>query len=428
MRLRLFSLITSFLAILFGIEARHPSPSASVDLICHTGHAADCYPRTFQPTTFFQEIHDDQDIPVGLHVRINLETGQKEAKINEESNAGGDQILDVALVERPEDDIETDRFVSAFQSQLLLQQTDDQGAIRPPSSDNGEGENFDSSRDILKEASNKPDPNVLLPALDILEDLSHDIYWGLSLVKDAGAVHKLVRLLSLNGSDYRIKASAALVFGTAIQNNPAALTAALSHCYNDELPNGPMEAVIMALLNEQMPQLLTRFMYLLSALSQDQAQLLKFMKADGMTILINLFDAKNAGLDGKDRIRLKIANFVLDHFLQPDLHLLVKDKNPSTAPTDSKEVETKLANEDAWEVVSKPEDSAAETSPTNIRGVHSKSVQIIKPWCSAFAQSLSSWKKKNGHSSVHVEHDGVRDAYVTLQEKLGSYGSTCEEY
>lgn len=427
MRLRIFSLIASLLAFFFGTEASHPSPSLSADLICHTNHAADCYPGTFQPTTLFQEIHDDQDVPAGLHIRINLETGKKEAKINGKSNVDVDQTPEVALVETPENDIDTDRLLSAFQSQVVLQQAIDQGTIRPPPSSDGEGESFILGRDTLKEISDKPNPDVLLPALDILEDLSHDIYWGLTLVKDTGAVHKLIRLLSLEGSDYRIKASAALVFGTALQNNPAALTAALSHCYNDELPTGPMEAVIMALLHEQMPQLLTRIMYLLSALSQDQAQLLKFIKADGMSILLNLFDGKNAGLDEKDRIRLKIANFVLDYFLQPELDPMVNTSGTIISASDSKEIVSKLASEDTWEIVDKPDDSAIKTDARSTHSVYSKSTQIIRPWCCAFRQSLSTWKNNNDHSSVHIEYDGVQEAYATLKKKLRSYGSSCEE-
>ena len=427
MRLRIFSLIASLLAFFFGTEASYPSPSASADLICHTNYAADCYPSTFQPTTSFQEIHDDQDVPTGLHIRINLETGKKEAKINDDLNADTDQTLDIALVETPEDDIDTDRFLSAFQSQVVLQQTIDHGTIRPPTSSDGEEESFTIGRDILKKTSDKPNPDVLLPALDILEDLSHDIYWGLTLVKDTGAVHKLIRLLSLEGSDYRIKVSAALVFGTAIQNNPAALTTALSHCYNDELPTGPMEAVIMALLHEQMPQLLTRFMYLLSALSQDQAQLLKFIKADGMNILLNLFDGKNAGLDEKDRMRLKIANFILDYFLQPEMDPTVKVSGTFISASDGKDTVSKSAGEDTWEIVDKPDDSAIKTDVKSTRGIYSKSTQIIKPWCYAFRQSLFTWKKINDHSSVHVEYDGVQEAYAALKKKLRSYGSSCEE-
>uniref|UniRef100_A0A061R2K4 Nucleotide exchange factor SIL1 n=1 Tax=Tetraselmis sp. GSL018 TaxID=582737 RepID=A0A061R2K4_9CHLO len=38
-------------------------------------------PRIFVPTIHWQEISDGQAVPPGLHIRINLATGKKEAKL-----------------------------------------------------------------------------------------------------------------------------------------------------------------------------------------------------------------------------------------------------------------------------------------------------------------------------------------------------------
>ena len=50
-----------------------------VELICH--NRSDCYPKVFQATSEFQRVRDDQDLPAGLHVRLNVWTGEKEAKV-----------------------------------------------------------------------------------------------------------------------------------------------------------------------------------------------------------------------------------------------------------------------------------------------------------------------------------------------------------
>ncbi|KAI4248982.1 MAG: hypothetical protein L6R42_009126, partial [Xanthoria sp. 1 TBL-2021] len=63
-------------------RAATPSPKAESNLICHTNHASECYPQIFQPTEKFQTVHDDQNLPPGLHVRMNLATGIKEARLN----------------------------------------------------------------------------------------------------------------------------------------------------------------------------------------------------------------------------------------------------------------------------------------------------------------------------------------------------------
>ena len=45
--------------------------------------------EVFVPTDEWQEIINGQAIPAGLHVRINMETGKKEARIMQEEPAGG---------------------------------------------------------------------------------------------------------------------------------------------------------------------------------------------------------------------------------------------------------------------------------------------------------------------------------------------------
>ena len=420
---KILPLICIILAFLFRIQASFSSPRASADLICHTSHASECYPRTFQPTTYFQRIHDDQDLPAGLHIRVNLKTGKKEAKLNEGEGESGEVSKGVVVVEPLESKSEEEEPLFRLHDQQVLQDAD-QGSIRPPPSVAGEGVSFYSSQEVLKNASDSSDPNILLQALEILEDLSHDIYWGFALAKDASTVQKLVGLLSRNSSDTRVKAEAALVFGTAIQNNPAALKAALSHCYNDELPTGPMEAVITALLHEQLPHLLSRFIYLLSALSQDQTQLINFMNIDGMEILLNVFDAENAGQDGKDRLRLKIANFVLDHFLQPDFANAVFENETGKDSIVDREVESKLENEDSWVIASAPNE--AHVSRKDLEPKRKNAVQILKPWCAAFSTSTTKWMEKKSDHDIATTMKDIGELQIALQRRLADLGDSCD--
>lgn len=416
--------LSTTLLFLFGVRASFSSPRATADLICHTNHASECYPRTFQPTTYFQRVHDDQDLPAGLHIRVNLETGKKEAKLNNASSDDNTKAMDLAVAVQDNDDsADNEKPPLKYRDQIVLQ-TDDHGSIRPPLADSGEGASFTFSQDTLKNTSATSDPDVLLPALEILEDLSHDIYWGYSLTKDAGSVYKLIELLRLNVSDTRIKAGAALVFGTAIQNNPAALSAALKHCYNDELPTGPMEAVIMALLHEQLPQLLGRFMYLLSALCQDQKQLQHFMNADGMNILLKLFDAEHAGEDGKDRVRLKVANFVLDHFLQPDIpKALIEEETHKSAMEN--EVLTELENEDPWILTDVPKGVPIRAQKEDPKTKDKKLVQVLRTWCRLFNSTIGRWSDHESEERASTAMSDLKGAYTALEQKLKEHGSNC---
>ncbi|KAL8876944.1 MAG: hypothetical protein Q9198_004944 [Flavoplaca austrocitrina] len=302
------------LSTFFTARAAIPSPKAATDLICHTNHASECYPKTFQPTERFQTVRDDQNLPPGLHVRMNLATGVKEARLNipepnEDVDASALTIIDDSdLAGYQEPNREADN--SPMDSQ---QEDPRQQPFLPPQHDVAEGTLFSDSASIIKNPiSHMSD---LLPAIESLEDLAHSYHWGLSLAKDGDIIHKLFQLLLPTQLSLEIRSLATLVFGTAIHNNGAALTAALSHFYNDEWPEGPLEAAIMALLHEQSPLLLNRMLFLLSSLCQDQNQLQKFWEAGGIELLIKTYQAEPSAVDDRDRLRKKVTHFVLDHLL-----------------------------------------------------------------------------------------------------------------
>src|SRR3954447_6461627 len=73
------------------IVAAHAS--SSEEEICRDGC---CYPRAFAPTTDFTEVLEGQEIPPGLHVRMDFNTGKKEAKLFDSSDliSGGIILLD----------------------------------------------------------------------------------------------------------------------------------------------------------------------------------------------------------------------------------------------------------------------------------------------------------------------------------------------
>ncbi|KAL7754083.1 hypothetical protein RI367_000063 [Sorochytrium milnesiophthora] len=69
------------------------------DTICDAD-GGDCYPRAFVATRTFQTVRPGQELPPGLHIRINMTTGKKEAKLMDTAAAEGDANLP-AVVESP---------------------------------------------------------------------------------------------------------------------------------------------------------------------------------------------------------------------------------------------------------------------------------------------------------------------------------------
>lgn len=415
----LASFASSLLLFLFfslscsSVNATSPSPSAYTDLICHTNHASECYPRTFQPTTSFQTVHDDQELPVGLHIRLNLETGQKEARLNvpmpQEMEVGSELVIidekQPSMMDGTPDHLPNGQT-------FLKQSVADHGPIRPPNWESGEGSSFAASIASLTSAA-PLDPATLFTTLETLEDLSHDIYWGLSLAKDGATVRKLVELFDGENADPATRGSAALVLGTALQNNPAALSAMMSH-YDSGVSDTPlMDNVLRALTLEEQPQVLARLVYLLSAMCQDPAQITQFEEQEGLAILLKAYDADHVGLDAKDKLRGKIANFLMDHVM-PDSHV------GNSANEDS--INAGLEKEDITPILDSP-GSAPHKHPSakgDTRSSSAPSVEHWKPWLTAFRRSLEERKSRNNEREMTDAIESVQEAYLKLQKDLAS--------
>jgi nucleotide exchange factor SIL1 len=235
-----------------------PSPSADVELICHTDNPAECYPKVFQATDEFQIVRPDQDLPIGLHVRLNVYTGVKEAKINvpdevDPSLEGLPVDSSVVIVERDEaeEQIKPPPNAPAYEPVGNIK--------KPKSADLAEGNAFYKSLTILKKGLDVDG------ALEMLEDISHDIYYGLKIAEDYETVHELFCLSTsaLSSTSENVDSTilrrarlAALTLSSTVQNNPTALASIEAHwpklapslCGDDKTRTTPLSSSIFTLL------------------------------------------------------------------------------------------------------------------------------------------------------------------------------------
>lgn len=313
-------------------NAPFPSPEASTELICHTQHASECYPAIFQPTEHFQLIHHDQSLPAGLHIRMNLATGLKEARLNipEPSDVPPADLIIIdnpsapTFVKSAEEPVE-DASIEAMQEQS---NTGRDYPYIPSHFDAGESTLFLSSVSILRSFSVSAASEAILSSLETLTELCHDYHWGLTLTKDAELVTQLIDIFHARVPD-EIRSYAALLLGTAIQNNPDALAALLENTNGDE-PSSTVMQAILGILKEPVrgkgdPTLHRRIIFLLSQLVNDPLQLHTFLMKDGIDILHGLFNVKILAVptshdltflkDSRDKLHAKIANFMYDHVL-----------------------------------------------------------------------------------------------------------------
>ena len=413
--LNFFPLLLAVLSSFFSAQATVPSPRATTELICPTNHASDCYPSIFQPTEEFQIVKDDQSLPPGLHVRMNLATGVKEARLNVPEPEAA--YSDLVIIDKPEskedsttkvlgiDEPSEEPHVPIHHDQSIL---GDLPRVRTPPFEAGEFSTFQDSMSQLRTMPSS-DPNYdPTPALAALQDLCHSGEWGLRLTKDSNMTHLLVQSFSDVSQKIAVRSGAALLLATAIQNNPEALAAAISHFYNDEWPRGPLDAVLLALIHEQSTKLLIRTVFLLSSLCQDQNQLVKFVNGGGLSILLTAFHSGDIDQPDRDKLRGKIANFIFDHITAIESTTAQPMESVQEFEADTTE-RYSSADDDDWTVVETPQESIDRMSL----------LKTLRDWDVAFGEASEHLGNRNDHEST-TALKSVVDAQRALRERFTS--------
>jgi nucleotide exchange factor SIL1 len=207
---------------------------ATSDLICHTSDPDECYPRVFIPTADFQVVREDQQIPPGLHVRLDIVTGQKEAKIYDASADAGDAEYEAVQVVPGKGPVHVpldseSPFPDSPRAQdypLASNSADSYGPIRPPTTLAKDTPIFDAAITALLK---QPPVTNLSAHLQQLRDLTDDMYWGLQLASNEGAIQELAKLVASPEKDAEQSARAASILASAGRNNAPAVSTMLSY-------------------------------------------------------------------------------------------------------------------------------------------------------------------------------------------------------
>lgn len=298
-----------------------PAPSSESDLICHTSDPNDCYPRIFQPTDEFQPIRDDQDIPGGLHVRMNMYTGTKEAKINVPGE-GDDQA--VLVVDQEQDDApQIPKGAPAYEAV---------GKIKEP---RHEASSFADAMKMVKGGLSQNE-GAFDVALEAMEDISHDMYYGLKITEDVDVLKSLFCLMADPALPVPVDATprdqqAAAILAGALQNNPAALkevaqawssimespcpqdgTPLSNHFYASFVPaERADEAQAKTAANRVKAEVSA-----INGLIKDDAIRAEFLKNGGMSRLLEVLVPEGNEWATAQR---KAGQLVLDNFLDEDM-------------------------------------------------------------------------------------------------------------
>jgi nucleotide exchange factor SIL1 len=294
----------------------------SDDLICPETDE-DCYPRVFQPTEDFQIIKEGQDLPPGLHVRMDIWSGVKEARLNipmegETESLEGVQMEQAVVVIEPEEEEQT-----ALRDQVPDQPPpyDPAGKILPPSPNDSDMVTFQTSMAMIGAEGISFDL-----ALDDLEDLAHDIYYGVEIAKNGPVLEKLVCLTLGAGSENfpaeeanRDHKSAAIL-ASAIQNNPKALEEVVKSwrlvmypsCGGALKGKGFVDALKGRLGREKEPATLKAKVGAISGFIKESLIRDDFLRNGGTHLMLAIWTKKGDQWNG---VRRKVAELIMDNFL-----------------------------------------------------------------------------------------------------------------
>ena len=309
---------------------RDDTDSKENELICHTSNPDECYPKIFQATDEFRTVHKDQEVPKGLHIRMNMTSGEMEAKINvdgelpaELESSGGlakDQSVMVVEPEAPEQP-KIPKGAPAYESVGKIKEPENNAAF------------FYDALQIVKESRGKS-TDGLDQALESLEDISHDLYYGLKITEDTSAVHALFCMMvgtgeeSPDGVTPREQQAAAILAG-ALSNNPTALSEVSAEWPSlkaTECPNGqPMGELLYKSFAEASESAGGNTVAAAKAKAKVGAfnGLIKggFIRQDflgngGMKLLLEVLLQEG---DGWAAAKRKTGQLVLDNFLDADM-------------------------------------------------------------------------------------------------------------
>ncbi|KAH8820335.1 putative nucleotide exchange factor SIL1 [Xylogone sp. PMI_703] len=205
------------------------------------------------------------------------------------------------------------------------------GKIQPPRPEDSEFETFRNAMLFPKMEGSEFDA-----ALDDLSELSHDIYYGVEIVKDGPVLERLVCLLARQPFGHEVENrkgrdhKAASILGNAVQNNPTALkelskmqdSILYPTCETNAHGDTKSGDSIVKLLHSQLsmehnPAALRAKVSALSGFLRDPSIRNKFIADGGMELLLTIFLKEG---DGKwSTVKEKVANLVMDNFLDEEM-------------------------------------------------------------------------------------------------------------
>jgi len=271
--------------------------------------------EVFVPTDEWQEVLYGQAIPAGLHVRMNLQTGKKEAKLladepNDEVEGIQHEALKQALKNIKSDfavgkDGELNQAKFRSMDDLKLELEDVNMDIE------SDVQIMKSLFDQFKETSSEDDK------VNIIENLEYYVHQydnALDFLHMEG--FKLIILPSLNSTNPEMRKQACFLMGGAAQSNPQFQIAALEA--------GFVDLFLRLTSLDSEPEVSTKAFFALSSVLRNFPEAQNtFLRQGGLGVLTKIFQHETKSYE---RLKIKILTLIHDLLVERDMTDLSSDE------------------------------------------------------------------------------------------------------
>lgn len=279
--------------------------------------------EVFRPTDKWQTLKPGQAVPAGSHVRLNLQTGQREVKLGEEErlkylrDGNGPGTINMQNPSFTSQELKEalKKFKEGLDDSADTKQEED--AVRAQFRSMEELKKDMAALDMLVETDVQVMRRLLnqfndtnstteekVTALHDLEYLVHQVDNAQNLVS-MGGMQLVVN--ALNNTDIRLQESAAFVLGSAVSSNPSVQVEAVE--------GGALQK-LLTLLATQRPMMVKKkvLFAVASLLRHFPFAQSHFLKLGGAQVLSELFQTT-----GADALRVRIITILYDMIIEKEL-------------------------------------------------------------------------------------------------------------
>ncbi|XP_043376262.1 nucleotide exchange factor SIL1 isoform X2 [Dermochelys coriacea] len=398
--------------------------------------------EVFYPTYQWQTVRPGQAVPAGLHVRLNLQTGEREARLPDNKNEKSDMKDQEKRKRLDEMHINSNSFTSQELKEALAkmkekektESTMEQKAnledvrqrFRPIEELKKEFEELnmkiETDFEIMVKLINKfnSSTSTLDEKVAALYDLEYYVH-QVDNAKDFLSLGGLQLVINgVNSTEPVLKEHAAFVLGAALSSNPKVQVEAIE--------GGALQKLLVILATEQPLAVKKKALFALSSMLRHfpYAQL-QFLKLGGLQVLRNLFKEK-----GMESLYIRVVTLLYDLILEK---MLLEDSENKEDQMKEKVQQYKQVNlvpavvEQGWCVIIS---NLLALPEHDTREKVLKTVRILMAACRdgyqgdyALSTTLSMLRTEYEELAAEEQREGDKDGY--FKELLSSINTIIQE-